>query len=351
MSHSKLTGFVGTYTKAESKGIYSFTLDTEKKRLCDVKLAATLDNPTYVTVSSDQQNLYAVVKEGDKGGVAAFSLDAGTGSLHELNRQVTPGASPCHVSVDQNKQIVVTANYHKGTVESYLTKKDGSVQPAVAIIEHTGSGLIKERQEKPHVHFAGFTPDEKYICAVDLGTDTLTTYELKDDQLNRVNELKVRPGSGPRHLAFHPNRNFAYLMTELSNEVIALQFDESTGSFKDLQYILTIPESFNDNNQGSAIHLSSDGRFLYAANRGHDSIALFSINQDSGELTFVEHTSTEGAWPRDFVLDPTENFLVASNQNSNNLVLYARDAKSGKLTLLQSNIAVPEPVCVKFIGI
>jgi len=348
MGKTKWTGYAGTYTKGASEGIYTFTLNTEKKQIEDVKVAARLDNPTYLNITADNRNLYAVVKEGSQGGVAAFSIDAESGALTELNRQLSGGASPCHVSVDSAKKTVVSANYHNGTVSAYLTNEDGSLQPAASVIEHTGSGPNPERQEKPHVHFAGFTPDEKYVVAVDLGNDTITTYAHDGGKLTEKAALSVRPGSGPRHLAFHPDRKFAYCMTELSNEVIVLEFDETSGTFKDVQYIKTIPEDFTENSQGSAIHLSSDGRFVYAANRGHDSIAVFAVGPD-GKLSLVEYTSTEGSWPRDFVLDPTEKFIVAANQESGTLVLYARDPETGILTLLQKDVPVPEAVCVKFL--
>ncbi|MGC4379186.1 lactonase family protein [Fictibacillus sp. Mic-4] len=343
-------GYVGTYTKGESKGIYSFALDPLHKRLSDVKEAASLDNPTYVTISQDNRYLYSVVKKGESGGAASFSIDSKTGELKRLNDQLAEGASPCHVSVDSKNQYVVTANYHKGTVEAYKTnKEDGTVQPASSIIEHHGCGPNKERQEKPHVHYAGFTPDENYVVVVDLGIDKLITYALHDGKLTEVKSLSVQPGSGPRHLVFHPNGKNAYVMTELSSEVIVLDYKADDGSFTVSQTISTIPEGFSENNQGSAIHISSDGRFVYAANRGHDSIALFRVDQDSGKLTFIEHTSTRGNWPRDFVLDPSEKFLIASNQNSSNLVLFSRDEETGKLQLLQSDINVPDPVCVKFL--
>ncbi|MFC7394174.1 lactonase family protein [Scopulibacillus cellulosilyticus] len=347
----KLIGYVGTYTKGDSEGIYSFVLDTESAKLGEVKAVAELDNPTYVTVSQDNQYLYSVIKDGEKGGAAAYAIRGENGELELLNKQLSEGASPCHVSVDSNNHYVVTANYHKGTVEAYATKEDGSLNPVSSTVQHHGSGPNKERQEKPHVHYAGFTPDEKYVAVVDLGIDKLMTYSVNNGELAEVSSLSVKPGSGPRHLAFHPNGKYAYLMTEISSEVIVLSYKSEDGSFTELQTIPTIPEDFHENNQGSAIHISSDGRFVYAANRGHDSIALFSVNQDSGKLTFVGRTSTEGNWPRDFVLDPTEKFLVASNQNSSNLVLFQRDEATGKLTLVQSDVAVPDPVCVKFLHV
>lgn len=349
---SKFIGYVGTYTKGESKGIYSFAFDSKEAKIENVKVAAELGNPTYLTISRDNRYLYAVSKEGENGGVAAFKLNSANGELSAINSQVLAGSPPCHVSVDSENRYVFSANYHKGTVESHLINQaDGSVQPAASIIKHEGSGP-DPRQEKPHTHFAGVTPNEKYLAVVELGTDSLITYEVNNQgKLTEVSRLVTPPGSGPRHLVFHPNNKFAYIMTEFSSEVIFLSFNPKDGHFTEKQYISTLPADFTENNQGSAIHISSDGRFVYAGNRGHNSIAVFSVNQDSGELTFVERTSSEGDWPRDFSLDPSEKFMVGSNQESSNLVLYSRDVNSGKLTLLQSDINVPYPVCIQFLNI
>ncbi|MEB5652395.1 MULTISPECIES: lactonase family protein [Bacillus] len=349
--NKEFIGYVGTYTKENSEGIYKFTLDTEAKKISNVTLAAKLDNPTYVTINRNNEYLYSVVKEGESGGVAAYSINSKTGELTEENRQVVEGASPCHVSVDSGNHTVVTANYHKGTIESFEVNEDGTINLTTSIMAHEGSGPNKERQEKPHAHYAGYTPDEKYVVGVDLGIDKIITYEIKDSVLTEVNRLSVNLGSGPRHITFHPNGKYAYVMTELSSEVIVLTYNPAEGSFTELQYISTVPEEFDENNQGSAIHISSDGHFVYAGNRGHNSIAVFSVDENSGKLTFVAHTSTEGNWPRDFVLDPTEKFLVATNEKSHNLVLFSRNESTGKLTLLQSDVAVPEPVCVKFLNV
>lgn len=349
MNSTKQIGYVGTYTKENSEGIYAFTLDTQAGKITDVKLAAKIDNPTYLAVSKNNKFLYSVVKDGHSGGIAAFRISSSNGQLTYLNREVSEGAPPCHVSVSEEGGHVFSANYHKGTVESFSVKNDsGSITPPISVIQHSGAGH-DERQEKPHTHYAGPTPDEKYIVVVDLGIDKIITYEVNQGVLLEKNSLSVKPGSGPRHLEFHPNGKFAYVMTEFSSEVLLLNYNAIDGSFTQVQTISTLPENFSDNNQGSAIHISADGRFLYAGNRGHDSIALFSISQETGELSFIEHTSTEGSWPRDFELDPTGQFIVASNQQSNSLALFSRDAMTGRLTLLQKDIAVPEPVCVKFL--
>ncbi len=347
---TKFIGYVGTYTKGDSKGVYSFTFDADSAKITDIKAVANLENPTYVNISKDNQFLYAVMKDGEKGGVASFSINNKSGELTPINKQVLAGSSPCHVSLDSNRKYLFSTNYHKGTVESYLLDPaTGSITPPVSMMKHEGSGP-DPRQEKPHTHFAGVTPDEKYVAVSELGTDCLITYQIGiDGSLTEVSRLPLKGGSGPRHLTFHPNKNLAYIMTEFSSEVIVLNYHPENGHFTEKQYISTLPDDFKENNQGSAIHISSDGRFVYAGNRGHNSIALFSVNEETGELSLIDRISTEGDWPRDFSLDPTEKFIVASNQESNNLVVYARDTETGKLTLLQSDLTVPNPVCVKFL--
>ncbi|MBD8067918.1 lactonase family protein [Bacillus sp. PS06] len=347
---TKLIGYVGTYTKEESKGVYQFTLDTDDKVIKEVKLAAELDNPTYVTVSHNNKYLYAVAKEGDKGGVTALSINPESGELSKLNSQALAGSPPCHVSINHDNSLVLTANYHTTVIASYLTNEDGSLNPAASVVEHAGSGP-HERQEKPHMHFAGFTPDENYAIAIDLGSDRVITYSINHGKLTETQVFHTKPGSGPRHITFHPNKNIAYVMTELSSEVIVLNYNEMDGSFTEQQTIRTIPKDFNQINDGSAIHISPDGQYVYAANRGHNSIAVFKVEQDSNQLSFVEWTTTEGDWPRDFVIDPSGEFLVATNQKSNSMTLFGRDKNTGKLTLIQSEVKVPEPVCVKFLNV
>ncbi|MBS8266099.1 lactonase family protein [Mesobacillus boroniphilus] len=348
-ANEKFTGYFGTYTKGDSEGIYSFTLDAANGKIVEVKAEAALENPTYLTISEDNRFLYAVAKEGGSGGVAGFSIKD-SGELSFINTQLSAGASPCHVSVNRENNLLLSANYHKGSADSYLLNpENGSIEAVLSSAVHEGSGP-DERQEKAHTHYAGFTPDGKYVAVIDLGTDQLITYSLDNGQLIEKSVLRVTPGSGPRHLVFHPNNNIAYLMTEFSSEVLVYRYHSEDGRFEHLQAVSTLPADFTENNQGSAIHISSDGKFVYAANRGHDSIAIFQVDSESFKLSYVGHTSTEGNWPRDFVLDPSEEFLIATNQNSSNVVLFSRNEETGKLTLLQSDVKVPDPVCVKFLN-
>lgn len=340
------TGYLGTYTKKDSQGVYRFKLDTDRKEIMDVEPVAALDNPTYLAISRDNQYLYAVAKEGDKGGVTAFRLENNHESLEKVNSQATDGSHPCHLGIRSDNKLIAAANYHTKMVEAFKVNQDGSLEAPVSR-EHEGNGP-HERQEKPHLHYADFTPDEKYIIVVDLGSDTITTYQPYEDRLEEIFVLKTKPGSGPRHLTFHPNGKYAYVMTELSNEVIVLEYNEKAGTFKEVQYVSALPDDFQENSQGSAIKISSDGKFVYAGNRGHDSIAVYQVRDDY-TIELVEWTHTEGHWPRDFELDPSEQFIVASNQETGTLALFERDEESGRLSLLQKDIKAPEAICVKFL--
>ncbi|RHW42850.1 lactonase family protein [Neobacillus notoginsengisoli] len=341
---SKFKGYIGTYTNGDSKGIYSFVLDAEAGAITDIEVAAEVGNPTYLTLSPDRKFLYSVIKEGDEGGVAAFSIKSE--GLEFIHSEVSAGSPPCHVSTDSEHRFVFSTNYHKGTVESYGIR-EGAITSPVSVIHHEGSGP-DPRQEKAHTHFAGMAPDGKYLAVCELGCDLVLTYRVNEDgSLVEASRLEVRPGSGPRHLAFHPgNPSIAYVMTEFSSEVIVLSYED--GTFSEIQSISTLPVDFEGSNQGSAIHVSADGRFVYAGNRGHNSIAVFEVDEETGKLSMVELVPTEGDWPRDFAFDPTGKYLIASNQKSSNLVLFARSAESGRLTVLQKDILVPNPVCVRF---
>lgn len=342
----KYIGYAGTYTRESSEGIYRFELDTEAGKLSNVEVATKIGSPTYVTFSEDQRFLYAVDQDGDQGGVAAFKVDGETGELSFLNNSLEEGAPPCHLTV--KNQELVTGNYHHGVVALYRVNEQG-IEAKLSSITHEGSGP-HERQEGPHVHYTAHTPDGKFVVVADLGTDELVSYEIKDEKLVKVSTYKAKAGSGPRHLAFHPDGKTAYLLTELSSDVIVLNYNDETGEFTEKQVLSALPKDYNGQNDASAIHVSSDGKFIYTGNRGHDSIAVFRVNETNQELSFVEHTGTGGKFPRDFVLDPSEAFLVAANQHTGNLVLFSRDETTGKLTNLNSEVKVPETVCVKFLN-
>lgn len=349
-NHNIFIGYIGTYTKGNSQGIYSFQLNSETQTISEPTLVAELTDPTYLAISEDQKHLYSIYKAEGKGAVASFTINQNTGELSLTKKSVSQNGSYCYLSINKDVTSLVAASYGEGLVESFSILEDYSIGSVVSTVKHEGHGPNIERQEKAHAHYAQFTPDQNYIAVVDLGTDQIITYRLDEQQLQSVHTLDVNPGSGPRHLVFHPNQQYAYVIAELKPEVIVLQYQKDEGNFKAIQTIRSVPENFTDNNQGSAIHLSKDGRFVYAANRGHDSIAVFAVNHETGKLSLVQIISTEGHWPRDFNLDPTENFLLASNEESSTLTLFKRNQESGELTLLQTGIEVPYPVCIKFLN-
>ncbi|WP_010631843.1 lactonase family protein [Sporolactobacillus vineae] len=345
---SQIRGYIGTYTKGNSKGIYSFVLDTEKGQMLDPALAAEAGSPTYLSVSKDSRQLFSVIKAGQSGGIAAYQIDT-EGRLEKSGEQISEGASPCYVSIDPEGQYLLSANYHRATVDLYAAGGPDGIGALLDTDVHSGSGADPERQEGPHVHFADLTPDRKFIVAVDLGTDQLTTYRIEGGKLVRAAVMDFAPGTGPRHIVFHPSAPFAYVISELSSEVIALHYNADSGRFDLIQKISALPVQFTGHSQGGAIKISPEGRFVYASNRGADTLAVFRTEEHSGKLSLVAQVPTGGAWPRDFEIDPTGRFIVAANQNSGNLVLFARNSETGRLDLAGSEISVPDPVCVKFL--
>ncbi|MCC5895928.1 MAG: lactonase family protein [Alkalibacterium sp.] len=341
------TLLLGTYTKRDSKGIYSIELNTDSKTLTQLKQEVHIGNPTYIDGNKDYSFLYSVVKTDDgKGGIASFKRSA-AGEFEKVDEWLEEGAPPCYVAFDEDKHLLYTANYHKGEVSVLKSTPDGHLS-LVDTVTHAGHS-VHENQTSPHAHYFDLTPDKQFLVACDLGTDEVYTYTLTDEKsLQEVAVFKTAPGSGPRHIAFHPNGQIAYLFAELSSDVITLSYDAESGRFTHLQTLSSIPEEHTGFNGGAAIRVTSDGHFVYASNRGHDSLAVFQVNED-GTLTLKEYVSTEGEVPRDFNLDPTEAFVVVGHQDSDNLTLFERNASDGSLTLLQKDVYAPEVICVKFV--
>lgn len=338
---------LGTYTKRESKGIYSIELNKELKKLENLTLEAEVGSPTYLDTSSDASLLYAVIKEdADHGGVVSFKQSED--SLYTKVDTVTEeGAPPCYVALDEKRHFLYTANYHKGEVSVYKTDEQGTLT-LTDTVAHSGKS-VHENQKSPHAHYFDLTPDENYLIACDLGTDEVLTYEVNEEgKLSEVDRISVAPGTGPRHIVFNPNGKYAYLFGELSSDVLALSYDQTSGTLSQIQTISSIPEDHTEFNGGAAIRISPDGKYVYASNRGHDSIVIYSV-QENGTLELVDYVPTEGETPRDFNLDPSGEFVVVGHQDTDNLTLFERDATTGKLSLLQKNVYVPEVVCVDFL--
>lgn len=332
---------LGTYTRRESEGIYQILLDTDKEELRDLTLLTKENSPTYLT-RSQKGDLYTVTTVDGKGGCAAYTKDAAF-----LNAVTEEGAPLCYVAVDEERQLVYGANYHKGEVNVYQIAADGSITAADAVVHDEPLGS-HPNQNTAHVHYTDLTPDGR-LAVCDLGTDRVYTYDVAENgKLNEVAVYVAEDGTGPRHLVFHPNQQFAYMFGELDSSVTVLRYDATDGTFTQVQKAATLPKDFTGENGGAAIRISKDGRFVYASNRGHNSIVVFQVTDEGAQIAAVQFISTEGDHPRDFNLDPSDEYLVAANQNTDNLTLYRRDAENGQLTMIQKDIAAPEAVCVYF---
>ncbi len=332
---------LGTYTRRISDGIYSINLNKESKKIENLSLIAKVGNPTYLDTSKDKNIIFTIVNEDDQGGIASL-IKQENGSYQHKSIVLTDGPGPAYIKYDKKRRLIYTSNYHKGELSVYSVDPEKDLK-LVDTVAHSGSS-IHENQKSSHVHYSDLTPDGRYLVACDLGTDELYTYEVNDSgKLNELSRLKVTAGSGPRHLVFHPILDLAYLIAELSSEIIVLKYNTETGEFKEKQTISTIPEDHTGFNGAAAIRITNDGKFVYASNRGHDSVVIYSTEND-GKLTLVNYTPTEGKTPRDFDLDPSNKFVVVGHKDSDNLTLFERYFDDGTLKLLQRDFYAPEAV-------
>lgn len=338
---------VGTYTSGESDGIYVYQLDTISGYSKYISMAE-VDNPSYLTLSNDERFVYAVTENDDNTSAAnALSFDKKDGKLKLLNTQLTGGAAPCYIAIDDAGKHVVTANYLGGSITLFNTNEDGTLAPASSVISFTGKG-VDDRQSQPHLHCVQFSPDKKQLFANDLGTDKIHKFNVNNGAedfltIGTPPAFKVKDGSGPRHLEFHPNGKYAYLITELSGDVIA--FEYNNGDLRELQTI----KADTLQAKGSAdIHVSPDGRFLYASNRLQgDGVAIFSIDQTNGLLTKVGYQET-GIHPRNFAITPNGKYLLVASRDSHIIQIFEIDKKTGLLENTYKDIRLDMPVCLKF---
>lgn len=342
---------IGAYTSGTSKGIAVYRFYTESGRLAYLSQIDNVSNPSYLAVSSNNKFVYAV-NENDNGEVSSFSFEPKAGKLTFINKVSTLGGSPCYISVDKNQKNLFVANYSGGNIAVLPINVDGSIAPASQTIKDDGHGINKERQEKAHVHTAVLSPDGKYVLYTDLGTDKINITKYKGGKNNQIVPanpafVSVTPGYGPRHLAFSNDRKYLYLITEMGSSVVV--FDYNNGKPKQKQDITLLPDGFKGATGAADIHISPNGKFLYATNRGDaNDISVFAINQENGELTFIERRPTGGKGPRNFVIDPTGRFLLIAHQNSDSVIVYRIDETTGKLTQAVTRIEIGNPVCLKF---
>ncbi len=337
--------FVGTYTKADgkSKGIYAYRFDSATGKAEPLGLAVETQSPSWLTVSPDHKFLYAANEQGS-GAVSSFVIDGATGKLTALNTVNSRGTDPCHISVDATGKILYVANYTGGTIAKFPIHPNGSLGEADLVDQLKGSSINPERQKSPHPHSVSVTKDG-LVLVPDLGQDKVLIYKA-DLTPAEPSFASIKAGSGPRHIAFHPKGNIIYVMSEMGSSITALSHDNMT----EVQSISTLPKDFHGTSSGAEIQIHPSGKFVYASNRGHDSIAVFSADP-KGLLKPVEWVSTQGKTPRGFVLDPTGNWLIVGNQDSDTFVIFKVNHSTGKLTAAGPPIELGAPVAFQFVAV
>jgi 6-phosphogluconolactonase len=349
--------YVGTYTGPSSKGIYAFRFDTATGEMKSIGVAAETQNPSFLAADAGAKNLYAVNELSDyqgqkSGAVSAFAIDHKTGKLSLLNQVSSRGAGPCYITLDGSGHYVLVANYDSGTVATFPVRPDAKLGEAAAVIQHSGHGSDPERQGGPHAHQIELTKDNRFAVAADLGLDQLLVYKFDPAtgalEANRPPFAAVDPGSGPRHFSFTPDGKFLFVLAEMRSAITGFRYNAQAGTLRKLQTVSSLPPGFKAHNDAAEIAVSPSGKFLYASNRGNDTIAVFAIGRE-GKLTPLEYTPTQGKTPRGFAIDPTGHYLLAANQESNNLVVFRIDASSGRLKATGKVLDTPTPVAVMFV--
>jgi 6-phosphogluconolactonase len=342
--------FAGTYTKATGHSIYAFQFNPSKGKLSPLGVATEkLDTSFSLAEHPSHRFLYSAGLDGRA--VSGFAIDRKIGKLDLLN-QVSAGDGPCHLAVDATGHWLAVANYNDGTITLLPIHSDGTLGQPVAVERHQGSGPTRKRRQGPHAHAVLFAPDNHFLLAADLGLDKIFIYQFDAARgtvtPNNPSSASVSPGSGPRHLTFHPNGRVLYVINELANSITAFHYDAKNGSLDSFQNVPTLPEGFKGASYAAEIAVNRAGTCLYASNRGHDSIALFSIDGRNQMLTPMGHTAAQGKFPVHLALDPTEKYLLVSNQNSDNVIVF-RVHVPNRLTPAGSSVNVPKPVCVLFV--
>ena len=359
-SQGDLLVFFGTYTNnSSSKGIYVSRLDSNTGALSAPELAAETRSPSFLAVHPTRDFLYCVNEvndfQGEKtGSVSAFALDRKTGMLNLINQQSSAGTGPAHIVTDRAGRNVLVANYGGGSVAVLPIDNSGGLRRASSTIQHSGSSVNKQRQSAPHAHSINVDPTDRFAYVADLGLDKVFIYRLDASagslSANTPRFADVEPGSGPRHFALHPDGRLAYVINEMTCTVTAFRRDPSTGSLTPLQTVSTLPEgqTVAKGFSTAEVQVHPSGRLLYGSNRGHDTIVVFTIDEETGRVSLLQHEPTQGSTPRNFGIDPGGRYLLAANQRSDSIVVFRIDAKTGRLSPTEHRVQVGAPVCVKF---
>jgi 6-phosphogluconolactonase len=347
--------YVGTYTKGVADGIFVYSFNNQNGRLTNLNKPAVSNNPSYLTISANRKYLYTVEELADLdsskgGGVSAFRIEKDL-KLTFINHVLTHGADPCHLTLSPDGKKMVVSNYTGGCLSMFNVLPDGSLSEMVQRIQDIGSGPFPGRQTVPHAHSARFDATGKHLFAADLGIDELKIYNVGVGETSFTPDsqpfVKFPPGSGPRHFDFSPDERFIYVINELSSTIAVLM--KYGGDWKQVQTIKTIPKDYKGENWCADIHLSSDGRFVYGSNRGHNSLSVFKRDQTNGKLVLEQTISVEGNWPRNFTIDTTGRFILVANEKSNDITVFRIDESTGKIAFTGFKVSNQSPVCLQFL--
>ena len=354
--------YVGTYTASSSKGIYSFRFDPATGQLKPMGVAAELPNPSFLATDPQHRFLYAVTEMGPEPGaddykkngfVSSYSIDRKTGALTLLNKVDAGGGGSCHLVVDKTGKTLFVANYGSGNVASFAIKADGSIGERTGFYQQSGSSVNPARQTGPHAHAVVLSPDNRFLFVPDLGTDQVKIYRIDAQKgtfaPNDPASAEVKAGYGPRHFAFGHGAKYAYALCEMGSSVAVFSYNPAKGSLTPVQTISNLPDDFKGEDNSAEIEVDRSGRFLYASNRGNDSITVYAIDPAKGTLTKVQVVPTQGKTPRNFALDPTGKYLIAANQDSSTMVVFSVDPKDGQLKPAGQTIDTPSPTAILFV--
>jgi 6-phosphogluconolactonase len=354
--------YFGTSTRPDdpqgSQGIYVSQFDDATGKLGQPILAAETANPGFLEIHPHKPHLYATARPATRdrnaaGAVSAFSIDPASGTLTLLNTQSSGGAGPCHVTVDNTGKVLVVANYSGGSCGSLPINEDGSLGPMASFFQHEGSSVNPERQKEAHAHSANFDPGNQFAFVADLGLDKVLVYKV-DTQTGQMaphapSHIKLAPGAGPRHIHFHPTGQYAWVINELNSTLTGFSYDPDKGILTEIETVSTLPTGFDEKNSTAEVRVHPTGKFVYGSNRGHNSIAVFTIDENTGKVSLVENEPTRGEIPRNFNIDPSGKWLLAANQNSDNITVFSIDQDTGALDFTGQEIRVAKPMCVRFL--
>ncbi len=347
--------YIGTYTSGSSKGIHRSELNLTDGKMSTPKLVAELANPSFLAIHPTLDILYStseVRRDGkrENARVIAFKIAAG-GMLQELGSVPAGGDGPCFVSTDGVGKLVFVANYTSGSISAFSVGESGELLSSVSNIQHVGMSVDASRQEGPHAHCILVDPSDKYVCAVDLGLDQIVIYELDRQTGTLTNTGKpfhAMPGFGPRHLAFHPNGKYAFVIHEMASQLSSCTWDGASGRMAEIHHLSTLPSDFTGASSTAEVLVHPSGKYVYGSNRGHDSVAVFSFEEAQGKLTLVGHSSTMGKTPRNFRIDPSGSYLLVQNQDSDSIYSFRINAANGTLEQVSELISIGAPCCIKF---